>query len=120
MPMLYSQAVGLVMPTFFGPTNIPILEAWMCGCPTITSDIRGVREQAGDAAILVDPRSVDAIAAAMLQLWRDPETRADLARRGTERARYYAGTDYASLVGEIVDDVGRRVAAGRIPAPAQA
>jgi glycosyltransferase involved in cell wall biosynthesis len=120
MSALYSQAVGLVMPTFFGPTNIPIVEAWMCGCPTITSDIRGVREQAGDAAILVDPRSVDRLAEAMLRLWRDPEARAELARRGAERALYFARTEYSSLVGEIVDDVGMRVAAGRVPVPAQA
>ena len=119
MPALYSQAVGLVMPTFFGPTNIPILEAWMCGCPTITSDIRGVREQAGGAAILVDPRSIDAIADAMWRLWSDPESGKALARRGTERAQYYARTDYAALVGEVVDEVSQRVVAGRIPAPAQ-
>ena len=33
------------MPTFFGPTNIPVLEAWALGCPVLTSDIRGIREQ---------------------------------------------------------------------------
>jgi glycosyltransferase involved in cell wall biosynthesis len=119
MPALYSQAVGLVMPTFFGPSNIPILEAWMCGCPTITSDIRGLREQSGDAAILVDPRSVDAIADAMWRLWSDPACGAELARRGTARARYFATTDYAALIGQIVDDASARVAAGRIPAPLQ-
>ena len=30
---LYAGAVALVMPTFFGPTNIPVLEAWAVGCP---------------------------------------------------------------------------------------
>jgi glycosyltransferase involved in cell wall biosynthesis len=119
MPALYSQAVGLVMPTFFGPSNIPILEAWMCGCPTITSDIRGLREQSGDAAILVDPRSVDAIAAAMWRLWSEPACGTELARRGAARAQYFATTDYAALIGQIVDDVSDRVAAGRIPAPLQ-
>jgi len=119
MPALYSQAVGLVMPTFFGPSNIPILEAWSCGCPTITSDIRGVREQAADAALLVDPRSVDAIADAMWRLWTDPECRAELARRGSEQARRIAQTDYASLVGKFVDEVSERVAAGRVPPPIQ-
>ena len=45
MSALYAGAVALVMPTFFGPTNIPVLEAWSFGCPVLTSDIRGIREQ---------------------------------------------------------------------------
>ena len=48
MSALYAEAVALVMPTFFGPTNIPVLEAWSLGCPVITSNIRGIREQVGD------------------------------------------------------------------------
>jgi len=117
MAALYSLAVGLVMPTFFGPTNIPILEAWMCGCPTITSDIRGVREQAGDAALLVDPRSVDAIADALWRLWSDPEAASELVERGTRRARSFARDDHADLVAALVDDMCRRVAEGRVPPP---
>jgi glycosyltransferase involved in cell wall biosynthesis len=117
MAALYSLAAGLVMPTFFGPTNIPILEAWMCGCPTITSDIRGVREQAGDAALLVDPSSVDAIADALWRLWSDPTIARGLVERGTRRAQSYARGDYAEMVAEMVDDVCRRVAEGRVPPP---
>jgi glycosyltransferase involved in cell wall biosynthesis len=60
-----------VMPTFFGPTNIPVLEAWAFGCPVLTSDIRGIREQVGDAALLADPTSVEAIADGIHQLWTD-------------------------------------------------
>src|SRR5207344_157083 len=57
MAGLYLGSEGLVMPTFFGPTNIPILEAWRMGRPVITSNIRGVSRQARDAALLVDPNS---------------------------------------------------------------
>ncbi len=117
MAALYSMAAGLVMPTFFGPTNIPILEAWMCGCPTITSDVRGVREQAGDAALLVDPTSVDAIGDAMLRLWTDAPAAAALVERGHQRARQYGRADYARMVGALIEDVSRRVAEGRIPPP---
>ena len=85
MPRLYRQAVGLIMPTFFGPTNIPILEAWSMDCPVITSDIRGVRDQAGDAALLVDPESADAIAQAMYRLWTDAELCEKLRENGSRR-----------------------------------
>jgi glycosyltransferase involved in cell wall biosynthesis len=62
MSGLYAEATALVMPTFFGPTNIPVLEAWALGCPVLTSDIRGIREQVQDAALLADPRSIESIA----------------------------------------------------------
>lgn len=48
MAALYAGAAALVMPTFFGPTNIPVIEALGHGCPVLTSDIRGIREQVGD------------------------------------------------------------------------
>lgn len=103
MAVLYAEASGLVMPTFFGPTNIPILEAWSLDCPVITSDIRGVREQAGDAALLADPRSVDAIADAIRRLWLDEELRAELVRRGRSRSALYTRDDYAQRLDEILD-----------------
>ena len=87
MAALYTQSVALVMPTFFGPTNIPPLEAWHFGRPVITSDIRGLREQTGDAGLLVDPRSPDALADAMLRLWRDDALCTALAERGRKAPR---------------------------------
>ena len=83
---LYAGSAGLVMPTFFGPTNIPILEAFALGVPVITSDIRGVREQVGDAALTVDPRSVESIAEAMERLWADAALGRSLAKKGATRA----------------------------------
>ena len=86
---LYAGAVGLVMPTFFGPTNIPMLEAWAFGCPVLTSDIRGIREQVGNAAILVNPRSEEAIADGIYHLWTDENLRRILADRGRRRLASY-------------------------------
>jgi glycosyltransferase involved in cell wall biosynthesis len=50
----YKNALALVMPTYFGPTNIPPLEAFHWGCPVCYSDLPGLREQVGDAAFLMD------------------------------------------------------------------
>jgi glycosyltransferase involved in cell wall biosynthesis len=104
MSSLYAGAVALVMPTFFGPTNIPVLEAWALGCPVLTSDIRGIREQVGDAAILVDPRSVEAIADGIYQLWTDETLRCDLAQRGQKRLAAYTPDDFRRRLIEIVED----------------
>jgi glycosyltransferase involved in cell wall biosynthesis len=109
MSALYAGAVALVMPTFFGPTNIPILEAWAFGCPVLTSDIRGIREQAGDAAILVNPRSVEAIAEGIEQLWSDEELRRALAARGRQRLASYTPGDFSRRLIEIVAEAKERV-----------
>lgn len=106
---LYAEAVALVMPTFFGPTNIPVLEAWALDCPVITSDIRGVREQAGDAALLIDPGSAESLAAAIRRVWLDEALRADLVRRGRARLGLYTRADYAQRLGEVLDLAGALV-----------
>jgi glycosyltransferase involved in cell wall biosynthesis len=109
LPALYAEAVALVMPTFFGPTNIPVLEAWGLGCPVLTSDIRGVREQAGDAAVLADPYSVDAIAEGIRQLWLEEDLRRDIAARGSARLSLYTRDDYADRLGAILDQATRLI-----------
>jgi glycosyltransferase involved in cell wall biosynthesis len=102
MSALYAEAVGLIMPTFFGPSNIPILEAWATGCPVITSNIQGLREQAGRAALLVDPLSVNSIASAMIRLWKDAKLREELVRRGTERLALFSPETSALKLRELV------------------
>jgi glycosyltransferase involved in cell wall biosynthesis len=106
---LYAEAVALVMPTFFGPTNIPILEAWSLDCPVLTSDIRGVRDQAGDAAVLVDPSSVGEIAEGIRRLWSDDDLRTSLVAKGRERLSTYTRDDYAARLTSILDEARARV-----------
>jgi len=110
MSALYAEAVGLVMPTFFGPTNIPIIEAWQFGCPVLTSDIRGIREQVRDAGLLVDPRSVEAIAAGISRLWNDEGLRVDLAERGRHRLRQYTRQDFCDKLANIIAEANQRAA----------
>ena len=106
---IYSQAAGLIMPTFFGPTNIPILEAWAFGCPVLTSDIRGVREQAGDAAILVDPRSSESIAEGIHRLWLDESLACSLVKSGRQQLASYTPDDFRRRLTEIIAEAKTRV-----------
>jgi glycosyltransferase involved in cell wall biosynthesis len=115
MAALYTLSAGLVMPTFFGPTNIPPLEAWHFGRPVITSDIRGLREQTGDAGLLVDPRSPQALADAMQRLWRDEALGAALAERGRERLASRGWSCFVNGVAAILTEACERVRAGRTP-----
>ena len=114
MASLYAGATALVMPTFFGPTNIPVLEAWASGCPVLTSDIRGIREQVGDAAILADPRSTEQIADGIRRLWTDAGLRDELVARGRERLSQYTSDDYRERLATYLDDAKRRVSATQL------
>ena len=61
---LYENAMAVVMPSYFGPTNLPPLEAWSLGVPLIYS--AHLREQAGNAALLIDPDNFRDLADAMV------------------------------------------------------
>ncbi len=117
MSALYAGAVALVMPTFFGPTNIPVLEAWAFRCPVLTSDIRGIREQVGDAAVLVDPRSVESIAEGISQLWTDEETRTRLRDAGYRRISSYTPDDFRNHLVDILEEAKDRVRFNAEPRP---
>ena len=112
---LYAGAVALTMPTFFGPTNIPVIEAWAIGCPVLTSDIRGVREQTGDAGILVDPTSVDGIVQGMAMLWNDANLRRRLVQGGERRLRDHTPERFRERLGEIVREAKERMEHERTP-----
>lgn len=100
---LYRGAVCLVFPTFFGPDNLPPLEAFALGCPVIASDIPGAREQLGDAAILVSPTNERALAEAILGL-RNDETRAQVVDAGLAVAAKADWDDYGQRLLDSVNE----------------
>ena len=102
MPGMYRRARALVMPTFFGPTNIPPLEAFALGCPVATSRIYGIPEQVGDAALLFDPLSVDEMAATLERLWSDDDVCSTLADRGRARAATWGPEQFAERLAGIL------------------
>ncbi|HZY37877.1 MAG TPA: glycosyltransferase family 1 protein [Mucilaginibacter sp.] len=68
---LYKNASAMVMPTFFGPTNIPPIEAMFLGCPALLSDIEGHREIMADGALYFDPLDDEAIFESMEAIMDD-------------------------------------------------
>ena len=101
---LYRHAFALTYLTFFGPENLPPLEAFALGCPVIASNVSGAQEQLGDAALLVDPRDEEQIALAVKSLYDDPALRQTLVQRGLERAARWTGEDFVKSVFAILDD----------------
>ena len=79
---LYQNAIALLMPTYFGPTNIPPLEAWAYGVPVIYS--KHLQEQTMDAALYCDPDSLESIADCMLKVQTDVNLRSNLINNGNK------------------------------------
>jgi glycosyltransferase involved in cell wall biosynthesis len=83
---LYSQALALVMPTYFGPTNMPPLEAFKLKVPVLYSNINGLREQVEDAALLFDLNDPNSLVENLEKLISSNELRNDLVNKG--QAKY--------------------------------
>lgn len=86
---LYQGAHALVFASLYEGFGLPALEAMSHGTPVITSNVSALPEVVGDAAILVDPTSVESISRAMVQLLEDDALRQELGRRGKIRSRLF-------------------------------
>lgn len=86
---LYNAAEVVAYPSLYEGFGLPVLEAMRVGRAVLTSDRSSLPEVAGDAALLVDPESGEAIRAGLERLLRDPALRAELGRRGRERAEQF-------------------------------
>jgi len=102
--VLYSLALALVFPTFFGPTPIPILEGWRMGCPVLFSDIKGCRERSGNAILLCDPLDPYDIAKKIESLWNNESLRKTLIKRGKEKLREWTRDDFIAKINKIVSE----------------
>lgn len=79
---LYVQCRMLCFPSFFGPDNIPPLEAMAFGVPVAAADVPGAREQLQDSALFFDPSSPHSIADAIQRLHHDTVLRNRLIQAG--------------------------------------
>lgn len=113
---LYASATALVMPTFHGPTNLPVLEAWACSCPVLTSRIRGIQEQVSAAGLLVDPTSTKEIAEGIRQLWLDETLAGDLVHRGRRRLEQFSFPVFRDRLFAILDEAVKLVESGSVQA----
>jgi glycosyltransferase involved in cell wall biosynthesis len=89
LPAIYSLADVFLFPSLYEGFGIPLLEAMACGCPVVTSVAGACPEVVGDAAVLVDPNDVRAIAAAAYDVVTNPTLAQTLRAKGLERAKAF-------------------------------
>lgn len=105
MHALYRKARALIMPTYFGPTNIPPLEAFAAGCPVAISNFYGMPEQVGDAALLFHPDSVNEISQCIFRLWTDDQLCQKLIRRGRQKTADWNISAFSKAFQDILQKV---------------
>jgi glycosyltransferase involved in cell wall biosynthesis len=125
LPALYQMAEVLLLPSLFESYGLPIVEAMASGTAVLTSNRFGTLEIAGDAALLIDPESVEDIAAGMRRLANEPPLRARLIAAGSERVRELTWTRCAEQTLRVLENMAgnprrryRGSARSRRPSPA--
>lgn len=103
---LYQNALALVSPSFVEGFGLPLLEAFVCRLPVITSQNSCQSEITDDAALLVDPKEPQQIGEAMWKLMKNPQLRSFLIEKGLNRAKNFSWEKSAqvffSLIGKVV------------------
>lgn len=106
---LYEKAFCLCYASFIGPDNLPPLEAMAMGLPVAAADVPGAREQLGDAALLFDPASSDAIAGALRRLLGSRDIRRQLVADGNRLIAAKQGESYIHSVFAVVAELEPRM-----------
>ena len=89
LPALYAGADLFVFPSLYEGFGLPPLEAMACGTPVVCSSSSSLPEVVGDAAVMVDPYDVEALAEAMHRVLSDAVLREELRTKGLARAKMF-------------------------------
>jgi glycosyltransferase involved in cell wall biosynthesis len=105
LPAVFSLADLYLYPSNLEAFPIPLTEAMACGTPILTSNVNGLKEIAGDAALLIDPSDTELIASSMAHILSDSELRASLSRKGLERSTHFSWDLCANSTLELLESV---------------
>lgn len=105
--LLMRGARALLFPSIYEGFGLPVAEAMALGTPVLTSNVSSLPEVAGDAALLVDPYSVDAIARGIARLDADDALCAELVEPGRVQAGRFSPAAYDQRLKALYDRVSR-------------
>jgi glycosyltransferase involved in cell wall biosynthesis len=108
LPSIYRNAEVFMFPSLHEGFGIPVLEAMACGTPVVTSNITGIPEVAGDAALLIDPYSTDEIREGMSKMLTDVHLRNDKSEKGLQRAQEFSWGLTAKKTLGIYEELDKR------------
>jgi glycosyltransferase involved in cell wall biosynthesis len=107
LPAFYQSATIFLYPSNMEAHPIPITEALASGTPIVTSNVFGLKELAGDAAVLVDPSDPGEIADAVIGLIDDTQQQTELKSKALERSRMFDWGRCARETLDVLERVGQ-------------
>jgi glycosyltransferase involved in cell wall biosynthesis len=108
LPLWYNAATVFVYPSLYEGFGMPVTEAQACGTPVVTSNVSSLPEAAGEAARLVDPRDVEAIASGLRQVSDDDVLRQELREQGLAHARTFTWSRTARETIQVYRQAARK------------
>jgi len=105
LPAVYSLADLFAFPSLYEGFGIPLIEAMACGCPVVAADTCAAPEVLDGSGWLVDPLSVEDIAAGMKKVLFDPQLRAAMVAKGIERSKAFSWEQCAKQVLAVFDSL---------------
>lgn len=100
-----ASALAMTYIPYFEGFGIPILEAMNCETPVITSNITSMPEVAENAALLVDPFSIQSISSAMISIYKDENLRNSLIEKGRKRKLDFSWDKTADELWESIEKI---------------
>ncbi len=104
----YTHARCFIYPSLMEGFGIPVLEAQVCGCPTVLSDIPCFREVAGDAAVFFDRRLSGRLAEAVAMVG-EPDVRRRVTEAGSANIRRFSWDRTAEQTFQVYSEAARAV-----------
>ena len=115
LPALYAGAEVFAFPSLYEGFGLPVLEAMAAGTPVLTSNTSSLPEVAGDAALLVDPHSLDSIRQGLERLLEDESLRKTLVQRGRDREQTFTWQRTAEETLSVYHEAIAKAKAGLAP-----
>jgi glycosyltransferase involved in cell wall biosynthesis len=101
---LYQNAFCLVFASYFGPNNLPPLEAMQLGCPVISALYEGAQEQLGEAGLYFKPFDSLVLAKSIIRLYTEPGLRESLLAKGQALAQARSAENYIRAIDKLFEE----------------
>jgi len=104
---LYNMAEVFVFPSLYEGFGFPVLEAFCCGAPVVTSNSSSLVEIASDAALTIDPLDDRKISAAIKDILKSPQLKEELIEKGKKRSKDFSFQKTAQETLQVYHEVAR-------------
>ncbi len=105
---LYNLATVYVQPSLYEGFGLPLLEAFACGVPIVSSNTSSLPEVGGDAACYFDPNNINQFVSVLEELIRDVPLQHKFSKLGLQRVKLFTWKGVADQTVKIYQKAIKR------------